>query len=252
MLRFQELVFGPIKSRRLGSSLGINLLPRDGKFCNYDCIYCECGWNKDGVSPSHILPTASEIQYALSDKLISCIEDGINIDSITFSGNGEPTIHPEFAAVVDIVLELRDKYYPKAKVSVLSNATASGNSTVFKALRKIDNPILKLDSCEDKGIEILNKPQNRVAARDIIQNMKKFEGNFILQAMLLRSSDFDSLNSEHFSKWKDVIRELKPKEIQLYSLDRETPDKSLSKISIEEMRNATKDLLDEGYNIGYF
>lgn len=252
MLRFEELVFGPIHSRRLGSSLGINLLPRDGKFCNYDCIYCECGWNKDGISPSHILPTALQIKSALSAKLEGCLKDGIGIDSITFSGNGEPTIHPEFSDIVDIVIELRDKYYPRAKVSVLSNATASGNSSVFNALKKIDNPILKLDSCDDRGIILVNKPQSAVSAKSIINNMRHFKGDFILQAMLLKSKDFDSLDPDHISRWKAVIRELQPKEIQLYSLDRETPDKFLTKISIEEMKEATKDLLEEGFNIGYF
>ena len=148
----EEIVFGPIHSRRLGSSLGINLLPEKGKICNFDCIYCECGWNKDGRGDTK-LPTASMLREALESKLSACKAVGTPIDSITFSGDGEPTLNPDFPEIIDITLELRAKYYPKAVVSVLSNATMIGHEKVFEALRKVDNPILKLDAPTD---EILN------------------------------------------------------------------------------------------------
>ena len=140
----EELVFGPIHSRRLGSSLGINLLPTKGKLCNFDCVYCECGWNKDGREDKR-LPSADELRQALDAKLNACRQDAVQIDSITFSGDGEPTLNPDFARIIDITLELRDKYFPDAKVSVLSNATRVSRQDVFEALRKVDNPILKID-----------------------------------------------------------------------------------------------------------
>ena len=141
----EELVFGPIHSRRLGSSLGINLLPRKGKLCNFDCIYCECGWNRDGRTDER-LPDARELSEALEAKLLACKEEGVGIDSITFSGDGEPTLNPFFPEIIDITIALRDKYFPEAMVSVLSNATRIGKEEVFQALRKVDNPVLKIDA----------------------------------------------------------------------------------------------------------
>ena len=144
----EETVFGPIHSRRLGSSLGINLLPRRGKFCTFDCIYCECGWNKDGLE-DQVLPTAAEVRSALEDKLAACLLDGIRIDSITFSGDGEPTLNPEFPRIIDDTLKLRDAYFPSAKVSVLSNATRVHVPAIAAALKRVDNPILKIDAPTD-------------------------------------------------------------------------------------------------------
>ena len=130
----EETVFGPIHSRRLGSSLGINLLPQKGKICNFDCIYCECGWNRDGLQDK-TLPSAADVRNALEDKLRSLRAEGVGIDSITFSGDGEPTLNPEFPQIIDDTLALRGRYYPEAAVSVLSNATIAHIPEVFKALR---------------------------------------------------------------------------------------------------------------------
>ena len=156
MLR-EETVFGPIFSRRLGSSLGINLLPTRGKFCNFDCIYCECGWNRDGLEDRHI-PSAADVELALEKKLAECRENGTPIDSITFSGDGEPTLNPHFAQIIDITLRLRDRYFPEAKVSVLTNATKIWRDDVFAALRKVDNPILKLDAPRTEQVRMINNP----------------------------------------------------------------------------------------------
>ena len=122
MLHFDDIVFGPIFSRRLGSSLGVNILPSKGKLCNFDCIYCECGWNADGRGDSSF-PAFEAVKAALEAKIAELSREGVKVDSITFSGNGEPTLHPEFPAIADVVIELRDKFFPQAKVSVLSNAT---------------------------------------------------------------------------------------------------------------------------------
>ncbi len=242
----EETVFGPIFSRRLGSSLGINLLPRNGKVCNFDCIYCECGWNADGLE-DRVLPTAADVREALEQKLRECAEKGIGIDSITFSGDGEPTLNPEFPEIIDLTLELRDRYYPKAVVSVLTNATRAGVEEVFQALRKVDNPILKLDAPTDGGVALINRPVGKYSVRDVVGSMKRFEGGFVLQTMFLKAPEFES--SEWVEQWMEIVREIRPREIMVYTIDRETPMKGLQKYTPAEMRALVQPLIDEGYNI---
>ncbi|MBP5740664.1 MAG: radical SAM protein [Bacteroidales bacterium] len=244
----EELVFGPIHSRRLGSSLGINLLPRNGKICNFDCIYCECGWNKDGRG-DHTLPTAAELHDALEVKLKECAAAGTLIDSITFSGDGEPTLNPEFPEIIDITIALRDRYYPSAKVSVLTNATRIGRDSVFNALRKVDNPILKLDAPSDALVARINQPTGDYSVRQVVEDMKKFKGDFILQTIFLKSSDFDSSSPEVVEGWMDIVRELRPREIMVYTIDRETPAKDLKKFTASQMRGLVQPLIDEGFVI---
>ncbi len=244
----EELVFGPIHSRRLGSSLGINLLPRNGKICNFDCIYCECGWNKDGRG-DHTLPTAAELHDALEVKLKECAAAGTLIDSITFSGDGEPTLNPEFPEIIDITIALRDRYYPSAKVSVLTNATRIGRDSVFNALRKVDNPILKLDAPSDALVARINQPTGDYSVRQVVEDMKKFKGDFILQTIFLKSSDFDSSSPEVVEGWMDIVRELRPREIMVYTIDRETPAKDLKKFTVGQMRGLVQPLIDEGFVI---
>lgn len=245
MLR-ETTVFGPIFSRRLGSSLGINLLPQEGKVCNFDCIYCECGWNKDGLS-DRTLPSALDVQEALEAKLSACAKEGTPIDSITFSGDGEPTLNPEFAAIIDITLALRDKFYPSAKVSVLTNATRCGEPGIFEALRKVDNPILKLDAPTDAQVALINRPVGEYHITDIIRWMSLFEGNFILQTMFLKGPGWAT--EDWVQGWMDIVRLLKPREIQVYTIDRETPMAGLRKYTADEMRALVQPLIDEGYKI---
>lgn len=244
----EELVFGPIFSRRLGASLGINLLPEKGKLCNFDCIYCECGWNKDGTGDRKI-PTAEEFRRALENKLQACGKEGIKIDSITFSGDGEPTLNPAFPEIVDICLELRDRYYPEAKVSVLSNATRVWKKEVFEALTKVDNPILKLDAPTDELVAKINKPSGHYHVSEVVESLKQFNGDFILQTMFLRSDDFDTASKEVLEGWMDIVRELKPREIMVYTLDREAPQQGLVKYSSEQMKELVQPLIDEGFKI---
>lgn len=245
MLR-ETTVFGPIFSRRLGSSLGINLLPQEGKVCNFDCIYCECGWNKDGLG-DRTLPSALDVQEALEAKLSACAKDVTPIDSITFSGDGEPTLNPEFAAIIDITLALRDKFYPSAKVSVLTNATRCGEPGIFEALRKVDNPILKLDAPTDAQVALINRPVGEYHVQDIVRWMSLFEGNFILQTMFLKGSGWAT--EDWVQGWMDIVRLLNPREIQVYTIDRETPMAGLHKYSADEMRALVQPLIDEGYKI---
>ena len=244
----EEIVFGPIHSRRLGSSLGINLLPEKGKLCNFDCVYCECGWNKDGRNDKKI-PSAVRLRKALTAKLEECSAKGIAIDSITFSGDGEPTLNPAFPEIIDITIELRDKYFPKAVVSVLTNATRIGIPSVFEALRKVDNPILKLDAPTDELVAKINQPQGNYHVADVVESMRKFEGDFVLQTMFLRSSDFDSSSPEVLQGWMDIVKELRPREVMVYTLDREAPAAGLEKFTVEEMESLTKPLVDAGLKV---
>ena len=244
----ETIVFGPIHSRRLGSSLGINLLPERGKLCNFDCIYCECGWNADGREDTR-LPSPEELRKALEDKLLQCTSDGIGIDSITFSGDGEPTLNPHFPQMVDITLELRDRYCPSAKVSVLSNATMAWKEEVFAALRKVDNPILKIDAPTDELVRHINRPVGGYDISRVVGSLRRFDGQFILQTMFLRDGVFDSSAPEALEAWKDIVRELHPREVMVYTIDRPTPQKGLEKFTAEEMRPLVQDLIDEGYNI---
>lgn len=248
MLRFDEIVFGPISSRRLGSSLGVNLLPSKGKLCNFDCIYCECGWNRDGADDRRF-PEYAEIEAALEEKMAKAAADGTGVDSITFSGNGEPTMHPDFPKVIDLTLRLRDRYFPQAKVSVLSNATLIGREEVAQALMRVDNPILKIDASSDGLIQKINKPAGSYSLDAVVRNLRKFDGRFILQTMFLRSPDFDTATPEALGRWMDIVRELRPKEVMVYTIDRETPDKSLGKYTVEEMTEMVRPLVEEGFAI---
>lgn len=248
MLHFDDIVFGPIFSRRLGSSLGMNILPSKGKLCNFDCVYCECGWNRDGISDRKY-PGLEDVAKALEIRLSELSSEGTPVDSITFSGNGEPTLNPDFAGIIDATLELRDRFCPDAKVSVLSNATLAWREDVFAALSKVDNPIMKIDAGTGELIGSVNKPVGRYDLERVVGSLRRFEGDFILQTMFVRSDDFDTTAPEALSAWMDIVRELSPREIMIYTIDRETPDKTLQKYTVDEMTSFVQPLLDEGFKI---
>ncbi|MGL4993699.1 MAG: radical SAM protein [Bacteroidales bacterium] len=250
---FNETIFGPIKSRRLGISLGVNLLPVDGKLCSFDCIYCECGYNKDQGKGTK-LPTSIEVKRLLEEKLISLQKEGVTPDVITFAGNGEPTMHPEFPIIIDQTIELRDKYFPQAKISVLSNATLVSRPEVFKALLKVDNNILKLDGAIDHSVNIMDRPNSpSYSVATAVENLMKFQGKFILQTMFLRGvvngETLDNTTQEELQAWYRVVRQLKPESIMIYSIDRPTPEKNLVKISKEELQEIAAPLQSEGFKI---
>ena len=242
----EEIVFGPIRSRRLGSSLGINLLPEKGKICTFDCIYCECGWNKDGRNDTQ-LPTAEKVRFALEAKLQQCRANQTPIDSITFSGDGEPTLNPDFPQIIDDTIRLRDLYYPDSKITVLSNSTRVHLPEVFNALRKVDNPTMKIDAPTNALAEKINLPAPGYDIHRVVEALTRFEGDFILQTMFLKSNDFDSSSPEVLNGWMDIVRTLKPREIMVYTIDRPTPEEGLQKFTVEEMRRLVQPLLDEGF-----
>ncbi len=229
---FSSPIFGPVHSRRLGVSLGINLLPADGKVCSFDCIYCECGLNSVGRG-SQPLPTREEVRSALELKLREMQAKGPSPDVITFAGNGEPTIHPRFPEIISDTLELRDKYFPAAKVSVLSNSMLIHRPAVFDALNRVDNCILKLDTVDETYIDMVDRPVGSYSVRTMIERLKAFGGKCIIQTMFLTGTyggkDVDNTSDRYVLPWIDALREINPRQVMIYTVDRDTPDKNLRK-----------------------
>jgi len=236
---FSEIIFGPIRSRRLGISLGINLLPDNNKWCNFDCIYCECGWNNQNPALPKHLPSRGAVRKALEKKLLEMTEKGEIPDVITFAGNGEPTMHHEFAGIVDDTLALRDKYVPSAKVSVLSNGSMIDRRSVIEALKRVDNNILKFDSALMDTVRAVNQPVKEVDPETLAEQMKVFEGKQIIQTMFLRGSwrgrIYDNTQPEELDAWEAWIVKVRPASVMLYSLDRDTPAEGLQKVSSSEL-----------------
>lgn len=236
---FNQIVFGPIISRRLGISLGVNLLPYDGKLCSFDCIYCECGYNEDHKTKTK-LPDMQTVVQALEDRLSKMEEAGDKLDVITFAGNGEPTLHPDFSEIINETIRLRDKYYPDTKISVLSNAMHIEKQEVFEALKKVDNNILKLDSAFIDTIRLIDRPNSpSYSVEKQVELFKKFDGNFILQTMFLKGEHkgvkVDNTTEEEIRAWLEIVRETNPKEVMIYTIDRETPSKKLEKVSLGKL-----------------
>ena len=244
----EETVFGPIFSRRLGSSLGINLLPERGKICNFDCIYCECGWNRDGRD-DNVLPSADKVRSDLERMLQKLAAEGTPVDSITFSGDGEPTLNPEFPQIIDDTLRLRSQFYPMAKVSVLSNATRVHIPEIFNALRRVDNPIMKIDAPTNELIRKINMPAPGYDIARVVEALKQFGGDFVLQTCMLRGNGFDSSRPEIILPLMDIVRLLKPREWMVYTIDRATPMQGLEKFSPQEMKAMVQPIIDEGFKV---
>ena len=227
-------IFGPVQSRRLGISLGINLLPADGKVCSFDCIYCECGFNEDH-RPQLPLPTREEVATALERKLRQMQEDGQMPDVLTFAGNGEPTCHPHFAEIIDDTIRLRDQYCPQAKVSVLSNSTMIHRQAVHDALMRVDNNILKLDTVDIDFIRLVDHPNGTYDVNAIIERMKAFNGHLIIQTMFLKGPGIDNTTDHYVAPWLEAVKAINPQQVMIYTIDRETPDQSLRKATHEEL-----------------
>lgn len=246
---FGSIVYGPIRSRRLGVSLGINLMPIAAKLCTFDCVYCECGWNQSVLHPN--LPTRADVRAALESQLSAAIEP---IDVITFSGNGEPTMHPDFLGIIQDTCALRDQYCPKAKVAVLSNSTQLGRTDVIEALRLCDNRILKLDSAIDATMRLIDKPVNaQLTVKQIAQWLSIFDGDFTLQTCFLRGEyqgqTIDNTTPEELTAWYKMVDYLHPKQVMIYVIDRVTPLETLEKIPAETMEKIAIPLREKGINV---
>ncbi|MDD4637937.1 MAG: radical SAM protein [Bacteroidales bacterium] len=239
-LLFNEIIFGPIHSRRLGVSLGVNLLPRDGKLCSFDCVYCECGYNIQGKGKTG-MPSREEVSHALELKLNEMKEAGTAPDVITFAGNGEPTLHPSFDAIIDDTILLRNKYFPKAKICVLSNGTLVRKESVFNALNKVDENILKLDSAIQETVRRLDSPNLRTfSIHETIASYKKFNGKLIIQTLFVRGTHngktIDNTTPLEIADWLSALEEIKPASVMIYTIDRATPEKNLVKVPVSELK----------------
>ncbi len=233
---FNDIIFGPIQSRRLGLSLGVNLLPTHSKLCNFDCIYCECGWNAEHRGSAQFNKIEDVISI-LEQKLKDMSLEGRLPDVITFAGNGEPTLHPQFEQIIERTIALRDRLAPAAKVSVLSNATRIGVESVRRALLRVDNNILKLDSASTAKAHKINHPNGNYSVEEVIENMMKFDGHLTIQSMFLSgecdSESVDNTSEEEITAWLKVVEQIRPQSVMVYSLDRDTPCPTLQKIDRE-------------------
>lgn len=250
---FHSTIFGPIHSRRLGTSLGVNLLPDDGKVCTFDCVYCEAGYNAQGTGTTG-LPTTERVRRDLEKKLKEMKDSGEQLDVITFSGNGEPTLHPDFPEVVSIVKELRDKYYPEAKTSVLTNSTRIFDPQVAEALRLVDNNILKLDSAVDPTMRLIDNPVSKDFTVDrLIDALKQFEGTGIIQTMFLRGEHngkkIDNTTDTEVNALIEAYKAINPRGVMIYSLDRSTPEEKLVKVELSELEAIAERIRAEGINV---
>ena len=244
-------IYGPVHSRRLGLSLGINLMPADGKICTFDCIYCECGFNKDHHTHTHH-PSREEVAEALARQLEKMHNDGEHPDVLTFAGNGEPTSNPHFPEIIDDTIRLRDKWCPDAKISVLSNSTFIGHERTRQALMKVDNNILKLDTVDADYIQLTDRPaQPSYDVKKVIENMKLFNGHVIIQTMFMKgrmgADNVDNTSERFVRPWLEALRKIKPMEVMIYTIDRETPDQDLLKATREELNTIRDRVAAEGF-----
>lgn len=249
---FHSTIFGPIHSRRLGTSLGINLTPNDGKICSFDCLYCEAGFNAQGHGTTGMAPRA-EVRQLLEHKLADMSAAGESLDVITFSGNGEPTLHPDFNSIIDDTIGLRDQYYPRAQVSVLSNSTRLHRPDVVEALRKVDNNILKLDSALDPTIRTIDRPNDPYfTAEKVIRQMEQFDGRCIMQTMMLRGTfenqEIDNTTDKEVEALIEAARRIRPRQVMLYSIDRKTPAEHLRQVGKEELEQIAERFRRAGIN----
>jgi wyosine [tRNA(Phe)-imidazoG37] synthetase (radical SAM superfamily) len=230
---FDDIIFGPVKSRRLGASLGINLLPANGKFCNFNCIYCECGWSS-GSDMKTRLPSREEIRNRLEKKLLQIREDGTPLDRITFAGNGEPTIHPDFPAIIADAIGIRDRIVPGVKIAVLSNASNLDKPEIFDALGRIEMNILKLDSANEQTVKLMNQPPSGYRVDRVIEGMIRYDGRFILQTLFVKGEfcgiPVDNTREEEVKSWIEVVQKVRPEMVMIYTIARDTPIQTLQKI----------------------
>ena len=237
---FDSVIFGPVTSRRLGVSLGINLLPNDAKLCNYDCVYCECGLNEQSRKPKSRFHPEAMVMEALESKLLGMQMNGLAPDSITFAGNGEPTMHPSFATIMQGVIDLRNRYFPNAKVSVLSNATMAHRKDIYEALLLADSNMLKLDTAIEETFRKLNQPPAGFNLQKLLENLMQFRERMIIQSLFITGTAngkrVDNTTEEELQAWLRAVAILRPREVQVYTIARETPIDSLNRVSGEELQ----------------
>ncbi len=250
---FDKIIFGPVKSRRLGVSLGINLLPTDTKVCSFDCIYCECGRNPKKYESKVVLPTRLEVKQKLQEKLKEMAGENMLPDVITFAGNGEPTLHPEFAGIIDDTIELRNLLSPKARIAVLSNATMINKKEVFGALLKIEDNIQKLDSAFEETIQLLDCPNKNFSLEKTVEQLIAFNGKVIIQTLFVRGSYkgqiIDNTTETEISPWIELLKKIKPSQVMIYTIARDTPVDTLEKIPLHELNIIAGKVKTAGFTV---
>lgn len=250
---FDKTIFGPVKSRRLGVSLGINLMPNNRKICSFDCIYCECGLNGELGDKVSAMPTRLDVKNGLEEKLKEMIKSNLLPDVITFAGNGEPTLHPEFAAIVDDTIALRNTYCPNARIAVLSNASRLHKKDVFKALLKVNDNIQKLDSGLKETILKLDQPNYPYDLQKTIDQLKHFNGQVIIQTMFVTGEvngcSIDNTTEEDITSWLDALDQINPQKVMIYTIERDTPYNSLKKVSLSLLQQIAKRAEERGYEV---
>jgi len=248
---FDEIIFGPVKSRRLGISLGINLLPLKYKFCNFDCIYCECGRTYKDKYINDSFHTSNQVKTKLKETLLKMKENNEALDVITFAGNGEPTMHPDFEKIIDDTIEIRNNYFPEAKIAVLSNATLINNTKVYNALLKVDYNILKLDSAFNKTAQLINNPPKNYSIEKTVDMLMKFNGNLIIQTMFVKGYyneiKVDNTTEEEILAWVELLKKIKPKKVMIYTIDRDTPSQGLQKVEEKKLNEIADFINSQGF-----
>jgi wyosine [tRNA(Phe)-imidazoG37] synthetase (radical SAM superfamily) len=250
---FDRIIFGPVKSRRLGISLGVNLLPTDRKVCSFDCIYCECGWNPRKREKKAILPSRDEVRQKMEEKLNEMIGANELPDVITFAGNGEPTLHPEFEGIIEDTIRLRNQLTPMARIAVLSNATMLHKASVIRALLLVDDNIQKLDSGKEETIRRMDCPSSNFKLSDVVENLKSFHGKVIIQTMFLRGNykaqTIDNTTESELTEWMKLLSEIKPSQIMIYTIDRDTPAMGLEKVKLAELQIIADRVRELGFEV---
>ncbi len=253
---FDKVVFGPVYSRRLGVSLGINLLPDNSKYCNFNCIYCECGWTEIKKGEKIILPKREKLIARLTEKLKELKGTVNEPDTITFAGNGEPTVHPDFAAIIDDTINIRNQYAPKAKISVLSNASMLHKPVVVEALKKIELNIQKLDSGIEKTFYLINQPAAGISFKKIVDGLLAFDGKLILQTLFFRGEYngqySDNTTTEELDAWLHLVKKIQPESVMIYTFERGTPADNLEKLSEDELKAIAKMVEQAGFKTAVF
>ena len=250
---FDEIIFGPVNSRRLGVSLGVNLLPTDSKLCSFDCIYCECGWNPKKREKKAELPPRETVANKLRNKLKSMQENGQLPDVITFAGNGEPTLHPQFAEIIDDTLALRDEFAPNCRIAVLSNSTMIHRESVFQALLKIEDNILKLDSAIEETVQLLDCPVGRFNLQETIGQLKRFGHRAIIQTLFVRGTHkgqvVDNTTEKELAAWLEALKIIQPGQVMIYTIERDTPAEGLQKVPMDELNAIAARVEQAGFKV---
>lgn len=250
---FDQIIFGPVKSRRLGVSLGVNLLPTDSKVCSFDCIYCECGWTPKKREQKAVLPTRAEVRQKMEDKLTKMVAENELPDVITFAGNGEPTLHPEFEGIIDDTVELRNRLSPKARIAVLSNATMLHKPEVVRALMRVDDNIQKLDSAFEETVRLIDCPTSKYRLGQVVENLKEFNGKVIVQTLFLKGKFkgkvVDNTTETEIAAWLKLLKEIQPSQVMIYTIDRDTPAAGLEKVKIEKLQEIAERVRETGIEV---